>query len=146
MSDHWFMVASKKEVRIYAGSPEAGQMILLKSLINPLGQTKRADLIHKEAGRGMKSIGRHSTVRYSEPKRHDPLENSLKQFARSIVHFLEGERQQHRFATLTVVAEPHFLGKLKAEMRPLLRKCVFAWIKKDLQNTPKNLLSDLLLQ
>jgi protein required for attachment to host cells len=143
---HWFIVASQKEVRIFIKASDRKRIELIKTLTNPLGTVKKSDLIKKEAGRGTKSIGRHmGSTHYSETKRHDPHEQAEIQFAKEIVQFLESEQLKNTFESLTVVAEPHFLGKLKAEMNDKLEQSVTNWIKKDLQKTPPNDLADFLV-
>jgi len=143
---HWFVVASQKEVRVFIKSSDPKRIQLVRTLTNPLGLVKKRELIKKEAGKGTKSIGAHmGSTHYSEGKRHDPHEESEIQFAKEIAHFLEIERQKSSFASLTVVAEPHFLGKVKAEMNNKLQNVVTDWIKKDLQKTPQRELADYLL-
>lgn len=142
---HWFIVASQKEVRIFIKTSDRKQIRLLRSLTNPLGTVKKRALIKKEAGRGVKSMGRVGSVSYSQPKRHDPHEEAVIQFARQISQFLESERLKKRFDSLTVVAEPHLLGKIRAELSAQLRSSVTDWIKKDLQKTPQKNLVDFLL-
>ena len=142
---HWFVVASQKEARVFIKTSDRKQLRLLKSLTNPLGTVKRRDLIRKKAGRGVKSIGRVGSVSYSQPKRHDPHDEAVIQFAKEISQFLESERLNKNFESLTVVAEPHLLGKIRAVMGDYLNNSVTNWIKKDLQKTPKKELADFLL-
>lgn len=143
---HWFAVASQKEVRIFIKTSERRQIELVKTLTNPLGSVKKRDLIRKEAGRGAKSVGgRLGSTHYTEGKKHDPHEEAEIQFAKEIAQFLDSERLKNSFESLTVVAEPHFLGKLKAEMSDKLQESVTDWIKKDLQKTPQNELADFIL-
>jgi protein required for attachment to host cells len=142
---HWFVVASQKEARVFVRTSDREQLELLKSLTNPLGAVKRRDLIRKEAGRGVKSAGRVGSASYSEPKPHDPHDEAVIQFAKEISRFLESEKFKKNFESLTVVAEPNLLGKIRTEMGEDLRSSVTKWIKKDLQKTPQKALADFLL-
>ena len=142
---HWFIVASQKEARIFIKTLEREQLKLLKTLTNPLGSVKRRDLIKKEAGQGVKSVGHVGGAHYSQPKRHDPHEEAVVQFAKQVSKFLEGERLKKNFKSLAIVAEPNLLGKLRAEMATDLKNSVTDWIKKDLQKTPKKELVNFLL-
>lgn len=133
---HWFVVASQKEARIFTEvRGRRKRLKLINTITNPLAQEKRKSLIKKLAGHGLKLLGRHGVVRYSENKRHDPLEDAAVQFAKQVIGVLESAKNNRSFKSLTIVAEPHFLGKLKNEMSPDLEKCVTEWIKKDLQKT-----------
>lgn len=142
---HGFMVVSQKEARVFVKAPDRRQIKLVKSLTNPLGMVKRRDLIRKQAGRGVKSIGRVGSVSYSERKRLDPRDGALIQFAREISSFLKSETLKKSFKSFTVVAEPHFLGILRSKMSKKLKKSVTSWIKKDLQKTPNRNLAEFLL-
>lgn len=145
MFAHWYVVANQKKIRVFTEVPERNRLKLLKSLINPLGEEKRKSLVKKEAGHGIKSLGRVGVARYTENKRHDPHEEAAQQFASEIADFLEHENQQKNFDSLTIVAEPRFLGKIKAAMKPRLKKLVTDWVKKDLQKTPQKELQAALL-
>ncbi len=118
MLGHWFVVASQKTAKIFTEAPKGGQLKLLKLFDNPLGRERNRALVGKQAGHGVKSMGRAGAVRYSEPKRHEPHELAASQFARQIVQFLEEEKKKRNYESLTVIAEPHFLGKLRSEMKP----------------------------
>lgn len=142
---HWYVVASQKEARVFIKTSDRKQLGLLKTLANPLWAVKRRDLVRKEAGRGVKSIGRIGSVSYSQPKRHDPHEEATFQFAKEISQFLESEKLKKSFESLTIVAEPHLLGKIRADMKDGLQKAVTSWLKKDLQKTPQKALVDFLL-
>ena len=137
MFGHWFVVASQKTVYIFSEAGTGGELRLVKELDNPLGRERNRALIRKEAGRGIKTSGRVGAVHYSERKRHDPHEEAAVQFAKKTVEFLESEERRGSFKSLTVAAEPRFLGKIKAAMRPETEKLVVEWLRKDLLKVPK---------
>lgn len=153
MLGHWFIIANQKNVRVFTEIPEDSDkrvaektnLKLLKSFDNPLGQERRKNLIRKQAGRGVKSIGRTACIRYTEVKRHDPFEEASAQFAKEIATFLESEKRLKKFDSLTIVAEPHFLGKIKMSMKPSLKKVVTSWIGKNLQKIPQHDLPNFLI-
>jgi protein required for attachment to host cells len=151
MVTHWFVVASQKTVKILEEGKSKGRSSgrkkfkLIKSLDNPLGRLRNRELIRKQAGRGTRSMGSAGSHHHSETKRHDPHEQAAIQFARELVRYLEIERQHKKFKSLTIVAEPHFLGKIKAEMGAKLTQTIESWIQKDLLKTPQNELTEFLL-
>lgn len=144
MLGHWFLIASQKTAQIFTETPQDGTLKQVKLFDNPLGRERNRALIRKQAGAGVKSLGRVGAVHYLETKRQDPHEQSAIQFARQIGQFLNEERLCKNFETLTVVAEPSFLGKLRAEMKPRTETSVVDWIKKDLQKIPINKLPGIL--
>ncbi len=145
MVTHWFVVASQKTVKVFTEVPERSRLKLLSTLDNPLGRERTRALIRKQAGMGVKSMGRTGFVRYSQTKRHDPHEEAAIQFSKEIAKFLKKQSQEKNFTSLTIVAEPHFLGKMKSSMEPSLQKMVVKWVKKDLEKTPKSQLPKFLL-
>jgi protein required for attachment to host cells len=140
----WFVVANQREAKIFVEIPQDGKLKILKTLTNPLGFEKKRGLIRKEAGRGVKSIGRASSVHYTERKRHDPHEEAVIQFAKELCQFLQSEKLKNSFESMAVVAEPHFIGIIKAEMKVSLKKSVTNWIKKDLLKMPQEKLNSIL--
>ena len=144
MRRHWFVVASQKTVRIFAEVPHKNRLEQLIEFDNPLGRERNRALVRKQAGHGVKSVGRGS-VHYSEKKRHEPHEEAAQQFAKKIADFFESEFREKKFNSLTIVAEPNFLGKLRASMEPHIQKLVTEWIKKDLLKTAQKELVDFLL-
>lgn len=65
-----------------------------------------------------------------------PEEASTIPFAKEMVEFLEKEFQLKSFESLTVAAEPHFLGKIKEVMPKQIESLVRNWIRKDLFKIP----------
>ncbi len=145
MHGHWFLVASQKEVRIFTEVKERNCIKQIAKLENPLGRERNRALVKKEAGTGIKTIGRTGIVQYSQKKRNEPHEEASLQFARVIAKFLKKEHLKKNFLTLSVIAEPHFIGKIKSAMKVEEKKCVTDWIKKDLQKTPKLKLQNILV-
>lgn len=144
MFGHWFVVASQKTVKIFTEVPSRNRLKEVKNFDNPLGRERVSGLAHKEAGRGVKSVGL-GVVRYSERKRRNPHEEAAIQFAREVSQFLASELQKKKYESLTVVAEPHFIGKLKAAMSPEVRTLVEEWKKKNLLKLSDKELSSIIL-
>ena len=146
MYGHWYVVANQKLVRIFTEDFDRRSLRFVKSLVNPLGQEKRSDLVKKLAGHAVKSAGACGQMHYTLAKRHDPHEQAVIQFAKTIGDFLEKEKQQNAFESLTIVAEPHFLGKIRAALTPRQKKLVTDWLGKDLQKIPEMKLPEFLLR
>lgn len=126
MFGRWFVVANQKNVKVLTErSDSKGRFKELKKFDNPFGRARN----HEEF-----------------IKKQDPREQAAVEFAKNITLYLESARQKNKFETLTVVAEPYFLGKIRTAMKPQLKKLVIIWIKKDLQKYPKLKLTKFLLQ
>lgn len=144
MLGHWFIVTGRKTAKIFTEIPNSGKLKLLKVFDNPLGREKNRALVRKQAGMGTRTQGRFGAARYMEPKRHDPHEQASVQFARQLAQFLDEQRLTRNFESLTIAAEPHFMGKLRAEMKPRTETSVVDWIKKDFQKLPATHLPEVL--
>ena len=151
MFGHWYIVADQRIANIYTEVPRTSgvrsvkNFKLIKAIENPLGTTKTRDLLHQEKGMGVKSLGHHGiAARYAETKRRDPHEEAAEQFAKEVVIFLQKERIKKSFQDLTIVAEPHFIGKLRSAMDRRIQNCVARWVRKDLQHVTRSRLADIL--
>lgn len=144
MSGHWFVIASQNTVKIFTEISANKKLEQFQEFNNTLGRVRNRVLVRKQAGHGVKSVGRGS-VHYSEKKRLDPHEKVAFHFAKEVTGFLAKEYQQKKFRSLTVFAEPHFLGKLKTNLKRNIPTSAIDWIKKDLLKTPKKELRQSLL-
>lgn len=138
MNSHWFVIASQNVVKIFADASEKNRLTPIKILKNPLGRVKNRELIKKNSGMGITASGGKSSLFYSEAKRQTPHDDAAKDFARQIIQYLEAEFEKHNYKTLTIVAEPHFLGKIRLTMDSKMLRLVNTWIRKDLEKTPQS--------
>ncbi len=148
MLGHWYLVASQKMVKVFTEVPSKksfNRLKILKTLDNPLGRERNRELVRKQAGRGVRWAGGSTSLHYTHTKRHDPHEEASLQFASQVADFLKSDKRLKNFKSLTVVAEPSFMGKLKSAMGPRLGNSVVDWIQKDLIKTPQRKLMAMLL-
>ena len=73
-------------------------------------------------------------------------ENAVETFARFIVKTLESERTHDSFSSLTVIAEPRFLGRVRKSMSADLERTVARWIAKDLEKATTDTIADRVLR
>lgn len=137
MLGHWYIIASQKQVKIIVKTSDGEHVRLVKKITNSIGGVRNRRLFKKRAGMGIKSMGSRGVVRYLESKSNDPHEAVALHFAKEINRYLEREFHNKSFRYLSIVAEPHFLGKIRSTMSKTLLSVVLGWIKKDLQKTPQ---------
>lgn len=65
-----------------------------------------------------------------------PEEASALSFAKELANYLDKEYQAKNFQSLSIAAEPHFMGKIRESLNPRISELVLHWIKKDLQKVP----------
>lgn len=159
MDGHWFLVANQKTATIFtevsksAGNAKAKapqtmkrrRLQQIQQLENPLGRERNRAMRRGPPGMAVRSAGRSAQVHYGLGTGQDPHEVAATDFARKISKHLEKEQNQHKFESLTIAAEPHFLGKIRSVMSEKLKNHVTQWLNKDLQKTPTTKLIHFLL-
>jgi protein required for attachment to host cells len=121
MKTHWFIIANQTGAKIFLREGRE-KLTPVQNLENPLGGERSRDLHRKKTG----------------VSSYSPHEDALVQFAREIDEFLQKSLYQQSFSHLTIVAEPHFLGKLKSAMTGKVLESVVEWIEKDLSKVSEH--------
>jgi protein required for attachment to host cells len=125
-------VGSQVDTKIFIQGEGKLNLKVVKILNNPLGRERSRTLHNKKPGSMMTSGG--GVFRNIERGGISPHEQEAIQFAGTIGRYLKSYLDEKKFKTLTVVAEPHFLGKIKAAMSPRVVESVITWVEKDLLN------------
>jgi protein required for attachment to host cells len=125
----WYVVANRTEAVIYReGRDHHFQFI--QRLSNASGKKTETELDSDRPGRGSSSAG-SGTIRHSLDRRFHRHEEMAKRFARRIVRTLEAGNLEGRFGAVVLVAEPHFLGLLRATLSKPLRERVRASVPRE---------------
>jgi protein required for attachment to host cells len=114
MFAHWYVVANQEIAKILVDDGEHQDLQVLHTLENPRGPEDQPSVL-------------------PNPQPHDVTATL---FAKEIAGFLQNEKLSNHFVSLTIVAEPRFLGKLRHELNPHLLPSVTHWVGKDLHKTP----------
>ncbi len=141
MNGHWYVIASQLRVKVFTQDLESKKLKLLKTLENPLGRERSRNLHGKKPGISITSF---SGVHNVESGGLSPHEQAAVQFSREVAEYLGRTSENKDFVSLTVAAEPHFLGKLKASMEAKIKEKVTEWIEKDYQKLPDQDLPEVL--
>ena len=113
----WYVVANRTEAVLY--TDEAKQKFqFVDRLLNEKGALHESELVSDRPGRGFSSSGGDGSVRHALAHRESHHEHVAKEFASRIAASLEAARNQKRFTEIVLVAEPHFLGLLRAALGP----------------------------
>lgn len=125
----WIVVASRTEAKVfeYANKKNSDVEFVMK-MENPRGRLKAQDINADKPGVFL-SLTTHGT-RLVKPQ--SPTERVAQEFAKKVSEFLEGSRQKSLFDDLVLIADPHFLGRLRGSFTKKLRQCVSKEIVKDL--------------
>lgn len=117
----WFVLANRAEAVIY-GDKKNQPFYFIQRLNNRIGKAPEFHLIADREG----TVGSSAThsIRHSFEKKESKHEHQAKLFAKRIATFLEKEKLKRRYDQLVIAAEPHFLGLLRAALKPSLRALV----------------------
>jgi protein required for attachment to host cells len=144
MNGNWYLVASRNSAKFFTEVPRAHKLKLVAQLENPLAKVRNRDLSRRRPSREAKSLGRAGSIRFGAGTRTSAKDDAAEQFAREVASFVEAHRQIKNLNSLTVAAEPFFMGKFRAALRSA-KTLVTEWIPKDLEKIPPSKLSHIFL-
>ncbi len=126
MSDFWMVLADSSRVRIFAGASPVGTLTEVHELTNETARKRERDLVTDKPGRFRdEGQGRSATER-------DLLDEELTDFAREVSEFIDKRRISGEFQTLSIIAEPGFLGRLRRELSEPVRSVVLEEVAKNM--------------
>jgi len=125
----WVLVADSWGARLFMTFDSGKSLQLLKRFSHAQSRAMEADLVSERPGSGRSST--HAMPSTKQPHRpHKELE--AVGFANVLNDYLLNAVQKHQFASLVLVAPPHFLGILRSELDPALTRIISATVAKDL--------------
>jgi len=128
MGTTWILVAHRAGARLFENKGPGTGLAPVQDIPHPEGKLKSKDLGTDEPGRGFDSHGaRHAFTQHQEPAAH-----VAEQFAKHLAGLLDDGRLKQRYSKLVLVAEPHFLGSLRAALTRETAALVSASLDKDL--------------
>jgi len=136
MTTTWVVVAHQTAARFMECLPGHKRSLrLLRELENPDGRKKNQDLESDRSGEsftGVRSMGGQRAMHH-EQSAH---EHVSERFAQTIASQLQHARGAGEFDDLILVAEPKFLGRLRAALDPATAHRVVGSVTKDLAHVP----------
>jgi protein required for attachment to host cells len=135
MQTTWILVCDASRARLFATEGREGEWQLLRELSHPLSRTHNTDLTTDrsgvtQSGSSARTGFRGESTRAYEPTTY-PKEAEAQHFAQLLAGALDEGRVRGAFERLVLVAPPHFLGLLRAELSGPLAKLVVASLDKD---------------
>ncbi len=128
MNRTWVLLAHRTGARLYEQDRPGGELRRLEDIPHPEGRLKNRQIASDKGGRLFDSF--HS--RHTVGKSPDPKEQIAIAFAQHLSEVLEQGRATNRFEHLVLVADPHFLGRLRAALDAHTAKLVTGSLDKDL--------------
>jgi protein required for attachment to host cells len=119
-----YLAANRAEALIYKEEKStAGKFELLTCLNEPDSRLHEGDLDSDAPGTGFSSAG-GGTIHHGLDRTFHKHEQLAKNFVRKIMKSLSEIESEEHFSELVLVAEPHFLGLLKAALPVALKNKV----------------------
>lgn len=133
----WILVAHRSGARLFENRGPGKGLNLIFDISHPEGRLKNKDIGADKPGRSFDSRGhgRHALSSEQEPTAH-----LAEQFAKQLSTMLDDGRNQQRYTKLVLVAEPRFLGNLRAALSATTAALITATIGKDLGGIEPHLL------
>jgi protein required for attachment to host cells len=129
MSKTWVLVAHRAGARLFeSGVPGAG-LRRIEEIPHPAGRLENRQIGSDKPGRSFDS---HGAGRHALGKEHDEAETVAQAFAHKLAAHLDNARANNAFDKLVLVAEPRFLGMLRAALSAPTAARVSADVEKDL--------------
>lgn len=141
MNNIWILVAHRGGARVFENKGPGKGLNLLHDIPHPAGRLKNKDIGADKPGRSFDSCGQ---ARHALSSEQEATAHVAEQFAKQLCTMLDDGRHQQRYGKLVLVAEPRFLGNLRAALSPPTAAMVTASVDKDLggvdtHNMPKHL-------
>ena len=142
MSNTWVLVANRSNARLFTSAGSRHSLTLVEDFFHDHGRHKEQDLNSDKAGRFNAGGG----SRHGAGEAHSATEHEAENFARELSHRLSEGRNAHEFARLVLVAEPKFLGVLKAALDQQTAKLLTETLAKDFVHLPDTDIPALVLE
>lgn len=129
MNKTWILIAHRAGARIFENDGPGTGLKHVDAIAHPEGRLEDKALGSDKPGRSFDS---HGPGRHALGKEHGPAETVAQEFAHALAARLDAGRTQHAYGKLVLVAEPRFLGMLRAALTPQTAALVSAAVEKDL--------------
>lgn len=118
---NWILVADESRARLFSAGAADGELVQVAAIEHPEGRMHGRDLTRDKPDGSHSSVG---GVHHGFEPRTPVHEKIAREFARELSALLEAGRVGHAFDQLTLVAEPKFLGLLRAALNEDLSRLV----------------------
>ncbi|MCB0308364.1 MAG: host attachment protein [Bdellovibrionales bacterium] len=139
MTKTWTLIANRSKARLFEGSGVSATLKELKEIENPEGRLSDSEIEEDRPGRAFDSAGKG---RHSMSSEVSPSDHVSKAFANRLADDLNKGRIQGQFQRIILVAEPQFLGFLRAALDKNTLSMVVDTVDRNLVDLPVNQVND----
>lgn len=113
MARHWILAADSTEARLFTREKKLSPPVERQDWLHPESRLPGRDLEHDRQG---KTFSSHGYGQSDNEKRTGPKEREAQDFARELAGHLDAARAKDEFESLSIVADPSFLGLLRDQL------------------------------
>lgn len=141
MTTTWILTANRSNASLFESDWPGKSMRRLQDIPHHQGRMQNKDIDTDKPGRVFDSFGqgRHST----SPKQ-EPTEHIAQQFALDLAEMLNKGRLSNAYDKLVLIAEPKFLGLLRAALNKNTASLVVQSVNKELLDVKEEDLAEYL--
>ena len=141
MTATWILSANRSSASLFESDWPGKSMRRIQDIPHPQGRMQNKDIDTDKPGRVFDSFGegRHST----SPKQ-EPTEHIAQQFALELAELLNKGRLTNAYDKLVLIAEPKFLGVLRAALDKNTESLVSQTVNKELLDVKEQDLAEYL--
>lgn len=133
----WILVADESRARLFLAGASDGEIEEVAAMEHPEGRAHGRQLTRDEPDGSHTGVG---GVHHGFEPRTPVHEKVASEFARELADLLEAGRVSHAFDQLMLVAEPKFLGMLRATLGDELSKTVVRTLSRNYtHSTPEQI-------
>jgi protein required for attachment to host cells len=135
METTWIVTADTGRARIFEEADPSQPLREVEDLVNAPGRMSATEMYTDRLGPTAAGKSKHDTGAPAPNKQYEPPttpeEQAAESFARELSHLLVKGYNERQFQKLTIIAEPKFLGFLRAALDPKLKPLIRQEINKD---------------
>lgn len=113
MASYWILAADSTTARLFTRDRKSGPLVEHRDWLHPESRAPGRDLEDDRQGTTFSSQG-HDRSENQKPT--EPKTREAQDFARELAQFLDKARARGEFQSLSIVAEPSFLGLLRERL------------------------------
>jgi len=129
MSKFWVLVSDSSHARFFTAERASAPIIEVEDLTHPEARQHASDITTDLPGKqhDANTSGHHGVDTTSDPHKQEVI-----QFGREVAGHLQKKITRNEFSYLIIVAEPSFLGVLRKELDPKVKRAVTLEVDKNM--------------
>src|SRR6056297_602822 len=143
MAKHWILAADSAEARVFTREKKFSALVEKQDWLHPESRLKGSALEHDRQGKTFSSKGHDQS---DNQKHTEPKKREAQDFARELAGHLDTARANGEFESLSIVADPSFLGLLREHLDDNTRELIGVEVDKNLTRRSAETIAEALDQ